>query len=266
MCFQRRIQRVAQEVIAPSPFLTTTHVNSALHPSRVAKSSTSFGCGKGGKVTSAGWQVTLCDLIWHVISRSGVVISITNCYIRLTYFTLHVGLDSLNTERSEQLLNKHLSRPPTCHTASASDVDNAPLNPDKSSPLLISSSRTLRDRCCFSQSSLVTAPPPPPPLSFCGWEGREWWGSGSCRGRFLSGSRDKTMPMTNYARGNHHFLSVIFWSHLHSGVTNLHKYVADEYALAEWQSFTRMYTHLFCSSQRPSITFDNICEVMQTTL
>jgi len=60
-----------------------------LHPSGVAKSSTSFGWGKGGKVTSAGWQVTLCDLIWHVISRGGVVISITNCYIRFTllYFT-----------------------------------------------------------------------------------------------------------------------------------------------------------------------------------
>jgi len=29
----------------------------------VAKSSTSFGWGKGGKVTSAGWQVTLCDPI-----------------------------------------------------------------------------------------------------------------------------------------------------------------------------------------------------------
>jgi len=70
--------------------ITTTQVNSALHPSRVAKSITSFGWGKGGKVTSAEWQVTLCDLIWHVISRSGVVILITNCYIRftlLTYFT-----------------------------------------------------------------------------------------------------------------------------------------------------------------------------------
>ena len=43
--------------------------------------------GKGGKVTSAGWQVTLCDLIWHVISCSGVVISITNCYIRLNLLT-----------------------------------------------------------------------------------------------------------------------------------------------------------------------------------
>ena len=37
-------------------------------------------------VTSAGWQVTLCDPIRHVISGSGVVISITNCYIRV--FTL----------------------------------------------------------------------------------------------------------------------------------------------------------------------------------
>ena len=55
---------------------TTTQVNSALHPSRVAKSSTSFGWGKGGKVTSAGWQVTLCDPIWYVISHSGVVISV----------------------------------------------------------------------------------------------------------------------------------------------------------------------------------------------
>ena len=27
--------------------------------------------GKGGNVTSAGWQVTLCGPIWHVSSRSG---------------------------------------------------------------------------------------------------------------------------------------------------------------------------------------------------
>ena len=38
---------------------------------RVAKSSTSFGWGKGGNVTSAEWQLTLCDPIWHVSSRSG---------------------------------------------------------------------------------------------------------------------------------------------------------------------------------------------------
>ena len=33
--------------------------NLALHPSRVAKSSTIFGWGKGGKVTASGWQVTV---------------------------------------------------------------------------------------------------------------------------------------------------------------------------------------------------------------
>jgi len=30
-----------------------------------------IGWGKGGNVTSVGWQVTLCDPIWHVSSRSG---------------------------------------------------------------------------------------------------------------------------------------------------------------------------------------------------
>ena len=48
-----------------------TWVNSALHPSGVAKSSTSFGWGKGRNVASAGWQVTLCDPIWYASSRSG---------------------------------------------------------------------------------------------------------------------------------------------------------------------------------------------------
>ena len=45
---------------------------------------------------SAGWQVTLCDPIWHVISRSGVVISITNRYIRV-YFTFTFNLSSIST-------------------------------------------------------------------------------------------------------------------------------------------------------------------------
>jgi len=31
-----------------------------------------LGWGKGGNVTSVGWQVTLCDPVWHVNSRSGV--------------------------------------------------------------------------------------------------------------------------------------------------------------------------------------------------
>jgi len=31
-----------------------------------------FGWGKGGNISSVGWQVTLCDPIWHVSSRNGV--------------------------------------------------------------------------------------------------------------------------------------------------------------------------------------------------
>jgi len=49
----------------------SNQVNSAWHLSGIPKSSTSFGWGKGGKVTATG----LCDPIWYVISRSGKVIS-----------------------------------------------------------------------------------------------------------------------------------------------------------------------------------------------
>ena len=33
--------------------------------------SISFSWGKGRNVTSVEWQVTLCDPIWHMSSRSG---------------------------------------------------------------------------------------------------------------------------------------------------------------------------------------------------
>ena len=44
-----------------------------------------IGWGKGRNITSAGWQVTLCDPIWHINSHSGEICC--NCYIRLLYFT-----------------------------------------------------------------------------------------------------------------------------------------------------------------------------------
>jgi len=46
-------------------------------------SSTSFGWGKGEKVTAAGWQVTLCDPIWNSVWFPIVVwwSLITNCYM-----------------------------------------------------------------------------------------------------------------------------------------------------------------------------------------
>ena len=39
---------------------------------------------KGGNVTSAGWQVTLCDFIWHVSSQRHVCELLYSIYL-LTY-------------------------------------------------------------------------------------------------------------------------------------------------------------------------------------
>ena len=48
--------------------------DSALHPTgSLNPVPVSVGVFKGRKVTADGWQVTLCDSIWHVISRSGEV-------------------------------------------------------------------------------------------------------------------------------------------------------------------------------------------------
>ena len=41
--------------------------------------------GKGGNVASAGWQVTLCDPVWHVSSRSGVATLRPAIHLLLTY-------------------------------------------------------------------------------------------------------------------------------------------------------------------------------------
>jgi len=49
--------------------------------------------GKGGNVTSAGWQVTLCDPMWHVSSRSCVATLRTAIHFLLTYLLTY-------TERS----------------------------------------------------------------------------------------------------------------------------------------------------------------------
>jgi len=44
--------------------------------------------GKGRNVTSVGWQVTLCDPIWHVSFGTGVAGYTANCYIRILYTLL----------------------------------------------------------------------------------------------------------------------------------------------------------------------------------
>ena len=44
-----------------------------------------LGWGKGGNVTSARWQVTPCNPIWHVSSRSSVATLRTAIHLLLTY-------------------------------------------------------------------------------------------------------------------------------------------------------------------------------------
>jgi len=79
-----------------------------LHPSVVAESRTTFGWGKSGNVTSAGWwQATLCDLRWHVSSRSGKagLHYRCKCSIAYTYFTLLLVMLALS-----RLVNASLMR------------------------------------------------------------------------------------------------------------------------------------------------------------
>jgi len=65
-------------------------VDSALHPFGGAKSSTGFGWGKLGNVTSAGWQVTLCDPIWHTSSRSSEAKLLLTAIFRYHFTLLYI--------------------------------------------------------------------------------------------------------------------------------------------------------------------------------
>ena len=80
-------------LIYVSLYIFTEHVNvedtwalylSSTHPCIPPGSLNLVPASAGVK---AGKSPLLCDPIWHVISSSGEVISITNCYIRV-YFTL----------------------------------------------------------------------------------------------------------------------------------------------------------------------------------
>jgi len=45
-------------------------------------------CSTGGNVTSAGWQVTLCDPVWHVSARRGKASCKLLFSVYSTYFTV----------------------------------------------------------------------------------------------------------------------------------------------------------------------------------
>jgi len=74
----------------PSPHVTSQVGQLSLAPLRGRLIEYQLRLGKGGNVTSAGWQVTLCDPMWHVSSRSGVATLRTAIHLLLTYLITYV--------------------------------------------------------------------------------------------------------------------------------------------------------------------------------
>ena len=67
-----------------------------------------IGWGKGKNVTCARWQVTLCDPIWQMISRSGEVGSwLHNCYMHLP-LPLRVYLSNWNSLTNHYITAKYV--------------------------------------------------------------------------------------------------------------------------------------------------------------
>jgi len=75
----------------------TRSTQPCINPGSLNREPASAG-GKGGKVTSVGWQVTLCDTIWHASSHSREAGLTANCYIRILYFTLYLPLFSVECD------------------------------------------------------------------------------------------------------------------------------------------------------------------------
>ena len=69
----------------PSPHVTSQVGQLSLAPLRGRLIEYQLRLGKGGNVTSAGWQVTLCDPMWHVSSRSGVATLRTAIHLSLIH-------------------------------------------------------------------------------------------------------------------------------------------------------------------------------------
>jgi len=82
LCTFTAVPRSTQPCIPPG---SLNRASAQLYPS--------FGWSKGGNFTSVGWQVTLCDPIWHVCSGSGV--AMLHCeqrsqHVITTSLVLHV--------------------------------------------------------------------------------------------------------------------------------------------------------------------------------
>ena len=82
------------------------------------KSSLSGERGKGGNVTSASWQVTLCDPMWHVSSRSGMAILRTAIHLLLAYLLL-TYLTHGSTRNPRRYLDRFI---PLAHLTVVTDI------------------------------------------------------------------------------------------------------------------------------------------------
>ena len=80
-------------------------VNSALHPPGSLNRVPASDWGQGRKVTAVGWKMTLCDPTWHVISRSGVLISMKLIYPR--YFAVKCFSESSYERIIQRLLHNY---------------------------------------------------------------------------------------------------------------------------------------------------------------
>jgi len=69
----------------PSPYVTSQLGQLSLASLRSRLIEYQLRLGYGGNVTSAGWQVTLCDPMWHVSFRSGMATLRTAIHLFLTY-------------------------------------------------------------------------------------------------------------------------------------------------------------------------------------
>ena len=79
--------------------ITTTQVNSALHPPEWLNRVPAFAGVKPGKSLLLGGRKQ-CVILWHVISRSGVVIS-TTCHP--IYFSLLYNVDERRNGKSKHV-------------------------------------------------------------------------------------------------------------------------------------------------------------------
>ena len=70
--------------------IPSRYVTSQLGQLSLASLRGRFGWGKGGNVTSVGWQATLCDPKWHVSSRSGVATLRNAIHLLLTYLLTYI--------------------------------------------------------------------------------------------------------------------------------------------------------------------------------